>query len=147
AAPGWRGGRPRIGPGRLLYVGPGLPWRPGPPVLPGATRPPPAPAKSNNNPRNRTMNLPRLRHSLAVILIALLAPLASAGDDSVHTMAGILIKLNHFPSAEEKATLQAIIASPDSSAATKAIAQAIHDMQHSVSAADKAKLEAIASDP
>jgi len=93
------------------------------------------------------MNLPRLRHSLAVILIALLAPLASAGDDSVQTMAGILIKLNHFPSAEEKTTLQAIIASPDSSAATKTIAQAIHDMQHSVSAADKAKLEAIASDP
>lgn len=92
------------------------------------------------------MKLRSLRQCLAIAMLALLAPLAGAGDDPVQTMAGILIKLNHFPSAEDKATLQAIIASPDSSAAAKTIAQAIHDMQHSVSADDKAKLAALASD-
>lgn len=95
------------------------------------------------------MKIITIRHTLAILALTLLAPLALAADDgdaAVKTMAGILAGLNHFPSADQKAELQAIASDTNSSDATKTIAQAIHDMQHSVSAADKEKLQAIASD-
>jgi len=73
----------------------------------------------------------------------------SFADDSaaVSTMAGILSHLNHYPSADEKATLMEIQTDASNSEAVQSIARAMHDMKHSVSAEDKVLLgNIVASD-
>lgn len=69
------------------------------------------------------------------------APAAYA-DDSISTMAKIVIGLKHFPSDADKAALAAI-ANGDGSADEKAVAQAIANIAHKVTDADKAKLQSV----
>ena len=93
------------------------------------------------------MKLVQYLRTIPVIFLLVFAPLSMAGSDHgpVATMAGVIIGLNHYPSAEEKTKLKAIADNPDYSDHVKTIAMALHDMQHSVSAADKEKLQAIAA--
>lgn len=84
--------------------------------------------------------------NLLVLCSALVALMAVASDTPVATMAEILEKLNHFPSAEEKATLKAIADDENNNEAVRTIATAIHDMQHKVGSEDAARLEVIVAD-
>jgi hypothetical protein len=73
---------------------------------------------------------------------------AMQGDGAAHvrTMAGILAKLNHYPSDAEKKSLQAIVDDKTAGANEKTLAQALINVQHTVSPADKPKVEALAKD-
>jgi uncharacterized BrkB/YihY/UPF0761 family membrane protein len=70
--------------------------------------------------------------SAAIALFALLviAPLSFAESNAISTMAKILTELNHYPSTENKARLAAISKDEVNSEATRAIAQAIHNVEH-----------------
>jgi len=96
---------------------------------------------------DRTMRT-LLRTLPAVLLITCvsLATAAAAETKAVQTMAGILAKLNHFPSDAEKKTLKDIVDDKAATAAEKTVAQALINMQHSVTPADKPKLEALVAD-
>jgi len=64
----------------------------------------------------------------------------------MHTMAGIIMHLNHYPSTEEKESLRAIIDDKAVSEYERVLAQALLNMKHKASAADKEKLQAIMND-
>ncbi len=64
-------------------------------------------------------------------------------EGAASTMASVLVNLNHFPSAADKAALAKIAADPASSADEKALAQVISRIAHQASSADKAALEAM----
>src|SRR6187402_657460 len=79
----------------------------------------------------------------AVVFAALLlAPVSAmqAPNKNVATMAGILLKLNHFASDPEKATLKQIVDDKAASEYEKTVAQALINVQHTATAADKTKL-------
>lgn len=85
---------------------------------------------------------------LAAIGVALLlsASFVVADTDALRTLARITMNLNHYPSDEDKATLKAIIDSDDSSEEEAAIALALSNMQHTVTAADAERLVDIVDD-
>ena len=72
------------------------------------------------------------------------AVLADGG--AIQTMARITMHLNHFPTDEEKADLEAIVDSDESSEEEAAIAMALANMQHKVSEKDAARLADIVDD-
>jgi hypothetical protein len=72
--------------------------------------------------------------------------MVQAADNATHTMAAILLKLNHYPSEAEKATLQKIVDDKAATAPEQAVAQSLIHLQHHVSAEDKPKLQAIVDD-
>ena len=82
---------------------------------------------------------------LALLIFAGSHAAAAMAADNVATMAGIVLSLQHFPSDADKAALAAIVEG-DASEAEKAVARAIAGIQHTVSADDKAVLDAIAAD-
>ena len=84
----------------------------------------------------------------AVVGAALLLQpvIAGAEHHSVQAMAKITMKLNHYPSDEDKKTLESITSSATASDAEKAVAKAIANIEHKVNDADRAELEAIADD-
>ena len=71
---------------------------------------------------------------------------AAAESQTVHTMAQILLKLNHYPSDSEKQTLQKIVDDKATAAQERVLAQALMHVQHTASAEDKPKLQAIMKD-
>lgn len=73
-------------------------------------------------------------------------PATQADGANVRTMAGILAKLNHYPSDAEKKSLQAIVDDKTAGANEKTLAQALINVQHTVSPADKPKVEALVKD-
>jgi len=85
----------------------------------------------------------------AVFAALLLAPVSAmqAPNKNVSAMAGILLKLNHFASDPEKATLKQIVDDKAASEYEKTVAQALINVQHTATAADKTKLEALVKDP
>lgn len=90
----------------------------------------------------------KLKHIIvAIICCASLAAIQAtfAASDAVKTMAGIMMGLNHYPSDSEKGTLKGIV-DGDSSAAEKACATAMINLEHSATAADKKKLGEIIAD-
>ena len=89
-----------------------------------------------------------LTHGLAALsLVALVAAApVQTETQNVRAMAGILAKLNHFPTDAEKKTLETIVKSDAATAHEKTIAQALMNTQHAVGAADKPKLEAVTKD-
>lgn len=88
----------------------------------------------------------RLNVALVLIVLALgIHPLISHANNSVATMAGIVLSLQHYPSDADKQALAAI-AGGDGSPAVKSVAAAIAGIAHKVSDADRATLEAIAAD-
>lgn len=75
-----------------------------------------------------------------VLLLLLLPGFAVAGDAS-SVMASILIELNHFPSAEDKAALAKIVESDEASADEKSLAQIITRIAHQPGSEDKVELK------
>jgi len=90
--------------------------------------------------------------SRSIVVVALLlsayvgTALAQAPSKAVKTMASILVTVNHFPNDEQKKTLTALAAEPTTTAQEKVLIAAMTGMQHSVAAADKPKVEAVAKD-
>lgn len=72
--------------------------------------------------------------------------LVLADGGAIQTMARITLSLNHFPSDDDKAELQDIIDSDDSTEDEADIAMAIADIQHKVSKKDAARLADIIND-
>lgn len=81
-----------------------------------------------------------------VALVPLAASLANAQSKAVPTMAGILMRLNHFANDADKAALKTILDDKAATADEKTVAGALMNVQHTAAAADKAKLEAIVKD-
>ncbi len=76
----------------------------------------------------------------ACLMLALMAFPVVAGDTHLHTMAGILMNLNHFPSDDEKATLAEIVSDSDASASDQVLANVISNFKHKVGTGDRAAL-------
>ncbi|PCH59240.1 MAG: hypothetical protein COC19_07340 [SAR86 cluster bacterium] len=92
------------------------------------------------------MKITHLKKALLVIAISAISQFSLADDaSSSKAIASILVNLSHFPSAEAKATLMGISHDASTSDSLKAVAKAVHDMQHQASADDKAALGEIAS--
>lgn len=77
---------------------------------------------------------------------ALTTGLAAAETKAVQTMAGILVKLNHFATDAEKETLKTLIADKTTTAHERVVAQALMNVKHKVAADDKTKLDALLKD-
>jgi hypothetical protein len=69
-----------------------------------------------------------------------------ADDGAIQTMARITMSLNHFPSDDDKAELQRIIDSDDSTEEAAEIAMAIANIEHTVLEKDAERLSDIISD-
>ena len=82
--------------------------------------------------------------SVALLLAVVVSPLAAAETKAVQTMSAILMKLNHFPSDEEKKSLQQILDDKTTTADERVVAQALMNVKHKPAAEDQAKLEAVA---
>ena len=80
---------------------------------------------------------------LCVMLFAAQPVLAAS---ALGEMAGILVNLEHYPSAAEKAKLKDIVASKESSEQEKTIANALINLKHTANDADKAKLKQVQGD-
>ena len=86
------------------------------------------------------------KHLLAPLLLGLMlvcSPAVMAGP--IQEMANIMMKLHHYPSDSEKATLQKIIDDSASTQDERTIATALMHMHHTVTDDDKAKLIDIAN--
>jgi hypothetical protein len=81
-----------------------------------------------------------------VFLGLVTSTVTAAESKAIQTMAGILVKLNHFPSDAEKQTLKQIADAKETTAHERVIAQALVNLQHKVSADDKPKLDALLKD-
>jgi len=84
--------------------------------------------------------------SLGLLVALSVAPAFADQAANIRTMAGILAKLNHFASPEEKKQLQTIAEDKTASPAEQTVATAIMNLQHTVTPADKTKLEALSKD-
>jgi len=74
------------------------------------------------------------------------ASVVLAQGSAIGDMAGIVMHLNHYPSASEKKVLDGIVNDKHATAGEKVLAGALMRMQHSVGGADAAKLRALLSD-
>jgi len=80
---------------------------------------------------------------LFAVTVAVAHPAVAQESKAVKTIAGILMTVNHFPSDDQKKTLTALAAESTTTADEKVLIQAVLSMQHSISAADKPKVEAV----
>ncbi|MDH5300191.1 MAG: hypothetical protein OEW58_02370 [Gammaproteobacteria bacterium] len=71
---------------------------------------------------------------------------AKQTSPAVQAMAKILMNVNHFPSTQEKQTLQKIVDGTSNTPAERSVAQAIINLQHSATNQDKTRLQQIISD-
>lgn len=81
-----------------------------------------------------------------IVLLAGIVPTAMAGGSHIETMAGIVMKLNHYPSNVEKNTLAGITHDKNATAGEKELAGALMRMQHQLGGPDAEKLRALAAD-
>lgn len=91
-----------------------------------------------------------MRYPICVLSILLFlgitAGVADAGESmAVRTMAGILMKLQHFPTDTEKQTLKQLADDKATTTDERAVAKALMNVQHTVAGTDKPNLEAIVS--
>lgn len=70
----------------------------------------------------------------------------AADTDALKTMAGIMIKLNHYPNDSEKKMLNSIGADGNNSKDVRTIATAMAKIEHTVADSDKSKLQAVIDD-
>lgn len=82
---------------------------------------------------------------LFVVLSFLFTNSFAGNNESVKTMANIMMHLNHFPSDSEKRQLMNLRNSSDSES-IKVIANAMINLQHSASSRDKPLLEKVMKD-
>lgn len=83
---------------------------------------------------------------LVLILGAVATVINAAESKAVHTMAAILLHLQHFPSDAEKQSLKQITEDMSATEDERTVARVLMDLKHTVAAADKPKLEAIVKD-
>jgi hypothetical protein len=82
-----------------------------------------------------------------VLFLGVVATVTSAAESkAVHTMAAILLHLQHFPSDADKQSLRQITEDNSATKDERTVAQALMDVQHTAAAADKAGLESIVKD-
>ena len=82
-----------------------------------------------------------------VVLVALaVRPMLAQESAAVKSMASILVTINHFPNDADKKTLTTLASQTSTTEQEKVLIQAMLGMQHSVAAADKPKVEAVAKD-
>jgi hypothetical protein len=86
--------------------------------------------------------------ALAAIGFALflVAEIVAADTATFRALAQITMKLNHYPTDEDKAILNAIIESDESLEEEAALAMALVNMEHKVKTADAERLADIAED-
>jgi len=86
--------------------------------------------------------------SLWVFPVLLLAamPAVQAHESALSTMAGMVMHLNHYPSADEKSMLAGIAADAHATAGEKLLAGALSRMQHQVGGTDTDALRALSAD-
>ena len=70
----------------------------------------------------------------------------AAESKAINTMAGIVLKLNHYPSDVEKEALQKIVSAQATSTHERVLAQTLLKLQHTASPDDKPKLQAVIKD-
>lgn len=69
-----------------------------------------------------------------------------AATPAVREMAGILINLEHYPSAAEKSRLKELAASKEYTEQEKVVANTLVNLNHSAADADKAQLQQLMGD-
>lgn len=82
---------------------------------------------------------------LATVL-SMTMPIAAFASDATETMASIILKLNHQPSAAEKKDLQNIVDNRGVTENERRIASSMINMDHMVRQEDKPKLRAVLVD-
>ena len=83
-----------------------------------------------------------------LLLFGLVANTAAAAESkSVQTMAGILMKLNHFPTDADKEALKRVTDDKAATAQEKLIATILMNVQHKIRPEDKPKLEGLIKTP
>ena len=89
----------------------------------------------------------KLVRTTCVVLTALVltAPACFAQTDATKEIAMVIASMNHFPTDEQKESLQYIKMDKDNSASVQTIAGALINFKHQASAEDKAMLEKIAA--
>ena len=92
------------------------------------------------------MSMKPLLFTLLSTILLLAAPLTFASESSLSTMAGVVMQLNHYPTAADKTSLAKIIADSKATAGEKMLAGALMRMQHRVGDADSRKLHSLSGD-
>ena len=92
------------------------------------------------------MNINRMFLAGVVIASLAVAGPASADTEALKTLATIAKNLDHHPSEEDQVVLKAIVDSDESSEEEAAIAMALSNMQHTVTAADAERLRDLVDD-
>lgn len=89
----------------------------------------------------------RIIATVAFLVFLVSGQPARAVESAVPTLAGILLTMQHFPSADQKATLEGIAADEQVNKDLRIIAGAIGNIQHQVPDEERAVLQAIVDDP
>lgn len=89
----------------------------------------------------------RFASTVAFVVLLITGQPASADTSVVPTLAGILLTMQHFPSDEQKATLEGIAANEQVDQDLRIIAGAIGNIAHQVPDEERAVLQAIVDDP
>jgi hypothetical protein len=87
-----------------------------------------------------------LLYLVSMVGLLLGAQSALAASMAVREMAGIVVHLAHYPSDAEKAKLQGIVDSRDSTGPERVLAGAIMNLKHKARAADKDRLRLLVND-
>jgi hypothetical protein len=89
----------------------------------------------------------RFATTVAIVVLLITGQSARADTPAVPTLARILLTMQHFPSDEQKATLEGIAADEQVDKDLRIIAGAMSNIQHQVPEEERAVLQAIAGDP
>jgi len=83
---------------------------------------------------------------LLATITLMTSALAVASESAVSAMAGMVMQLNHYPTATEKAALANITTDAKTTTGEKTLAGALMRMQHRVGGADSTALQHLSAD-
>ena len=83
---------------------------------------------------------------VVLLLVSAVHPVFAEETKAVKTLATMLQTINHFPNDAQKATLKQLTEDKTTTAQELVLVNAVLTMQHSISAADKPKVDAILKD-
>ncbi len=84
--------------------------------------------------------------SLLSVFLFVSSPLVLAAETAVAEMATIMMRLNHYPTAEEKQYLEKVLTDPNATSGEKTMAGALKRMQHAVGGEDAKQLKELIDD-
>ena len=87
-----------------------------------------------------------IRKVCFMCVMLLMAQPVLAASTTVQEMAGMLVNLEHYPTATEKSRLMELAGSKASTEQEKVVASAIANLSHSAADADKPKLKQVMDD-